>query len=193
MPIPVINPVAEVWKAVVGYEGLYSVSNHGRVRSEPRLIRCKLVNTNRRRLAGRILRPNIIDVAGHQSVALCLDGVVERRAPYCLALEAFIGPRPRGMQCCHIDGDPTNNRLENLRWGTAADNAADRDSHGRTIRGERHKLAKLSDDDAALIRAALAAGTGAATLATRFGVSRTIINRIKKGVSYCPSATRARS
>jgi len=39
------------------------------------------------------------------------------------------------MECCHLDGDPENNHLENLRWDTPKANARDRDFHGRTARG----------------------------------------------------------
>jgi hypothetical protein len=47
-----------------------------------------------------------------------------------LVLEAFTGqPRPEGMVCCHVNGNPSDNRLENLRWGTLRDNAADKRRH----------------------------------------------------------------
>jgi len=48
-----------------------------------------------------------------------------------LVLEAFVGPCPEGMECRHLDGDPSNNRLENLRWGTPAENTEDKRKHGR--------------------------------------------------------------
>lgn len=48
-----------------------------------------------------------------------------------LVLELFVGPCPEGMETCHWDGNPANNRLENLRWGTKKDNGADRKRHAR--------------------------------------------------------------
>lgn len=46
-----------------------------------------------------------------------------------LVLEAFVGPRPDGMECRHLDGDPANNRLANLAWGSPVENASDRKRH----------------------------------------------------------------
>lgn len=49
-----------------------------------------------------------------------------------IVLIATIGPRPTpGHECCHWDGDPTNNRLDNLRWGTPEENQADSKRHAR--------------------------------------------------------------
>jgi hypothetical protein len=47
-----------------------------------------------------------------------------------LVLETFVGPCPDGMECCHNNGDPADNRLENLRWDTLSSNAYDRVEHG---------------------------------------------------------------
>lgn len=63
-----------------------------------------------------------------------------------LVLEAFRGPCPAGEVCRHLDGDPSNNRLDNLKWGTPQENAHDRIRHGTSLRGERHSLAKLTED-----------------------------------------------
>jgi hypothetical protein len=56
-----------------------------------------------------------------------------------LVLEAFVGPRPDGMQCRHFpDRNPTNNRVSNLSWGTPLENANDRRVHGTIACGDRH-------------------------------------------------------
>lgn len=65
-----------------------------------------------------------------------------------LVLEAFIGPCPPGCEGCHNDGDPTNNRLENLRWDTHAANMADMATHQTRAVGERCGASKLSNADA---------------------------------------------
>ena len=59
---------------------------------------------------------------------------------HCLVLEAFIGLRPKNMECCHNDGNPQNNDLTNLRWDTKLSNAKDRIKHGR------HRLTQESRD-----------------------------------------------
>lgn len=58
-----------------------------------------------------------------------------RRAVECrighLVLEAFVGPKPEGTGCLHRNDDPSDNRLENLYWGTPAENARDRILNGK--------------------------------------------------------------
>ena len=54
-------------------------------------------------------------------------------------LEAFVGPCPDGMECCHYDDNPYNNILSNLRWGTDQDNALDKVRNGRGFLGEHCK------------------------------------------------------
>ncbi len=71
---------------------------------------------------------------------------VVNRFVHRLVLEAFVGPCPKGMECCHNDGDPTNNNLSNLRWDTRKANSADRKKHGTDIEGTKNKMAKLDDD-----------------------------------------------
>lgn len=97
-----------------------------------------------------------------------------------LVMEAFVGPRPEGMQVCHADGDRLNNRLSNLRYGTAKDNAADRDWHGMTRKGVTNGNAKLRDQafiDAIRLRYAQG-GVTQYELADEFGVSQAQINNI---------------
>lgn len=119
--------VVEQWKPVVGYEGLYSVSASGVVRSEDRV----LVDARGipRRLRSRVLRPARTS-AGYQTVVLCANGAQRSRYVHELVLEAFAGPRPIGLVACHGDGKPANNHAENLRWGTYRDNGLDALRHG---------------------------------------------------------------
>lgn len=70
------------------------------------------------------------------------DGLRKTQTVHALVATAFHGPRPSSShECRHLDGDPANNRADNLAWGTAAENAADRERHGRTSRGETHASA----------------------------------------------------
>src|SRR5690348_3410561 len=68
---------------------------------------------------------------GYRSVGLCDgSGKVLQRLVHHLVLEAFTGYAPQGMETRHLDGNPQNNRLENLKWGTPSENGADRVRHG---------------------------------------------------------------
>ena len=67
---------------------------------------------------------------GHLRVKLSLDGAYKGATIHRLVLLAFEGPEPDGMEVCHTDGNPANNRLDNLRWGTRGDNLRDRVRHG---------------------------------------------------------------
>src|SRR6266545_5079971 len=85
----------------------------------------------------------------YRSVQFWVNGKKTNLLVHRLVLEAFVGPRPLGMECCHEDDDPDNNRLGNLRWGTPKDNSADARRNGgfRVARGEQHPRAKLSEKD----------------------------------------------
>jgi len=101
-----------------------------------------------------------------------------------LVLCAFVGPCPPGSQSRHLDGDPTNNALSNLAWGTALQNSIDRDSHGMTARGIGHWFAKLSDDDVRAIRAAPRTYGSRQVLAARFKISASVVSKIRGGDTW---------
>jgi hypothetical protein len=117
----------EMWLPVAEYEGFYEVSDHGRVRSLDRLIE--------RRGKGTMLYKGVMLRPFHGKwrtvVLLHRDGQPRTTAIHKLVLEAFVGPWPEGMECCHNDGDHTNNRVENLRWDTHSNNVHDIVRHGR--------------------------------------------------------------
>src|ERR1044072_2359706 len=69
---------------------------------------------------------------------LCKGGKPTIYMVHRIVLEAFVGPRPAGMECRHLDGNPGNNNLSNLQWGTPLQNAADRKAHGK--RGSRARF-----------------------------------------------------
>ncbi|MGC5028163.1 NUMOD4 motif-containing HNH endonuclease [Tsukamurella sp. DT100] len=116
----------EEWRAV-GDGWPYEVSDIGRVRSISRTITSS--NGYQRRLNGRVLRGTPSD-SGHLLVDLCDGGRRWNAKVHVLVAAAFYGPRPEGMETRHLDGDPTNNRVENLRYGTRSENHLDRVLHG---------------------------------------------------------------
>lgn len=92
----------------------------------------------------RQMKPTI--TYGREVVGLYREGKMFMRRVHVLVLEAFRKPRSKGMVTRHLDGNPLNNNLDNLKWGTQKENLADRDLHGRTPRGELHWKSKLTDD-----------------------------------------------
>lgn len=123
------NLEREEWRPVPGYEGYYEVSSLGRVRSLDREVSHPTVGIVRRK--GKVLAQNPLNEDGYLGIGLNRDGIKKKRAVHLLVLEAFTGPRPKGEQACHNDGNNTNNRVENLRWDTPKENVADIKRHGR--------------------------------------------------------------
>lgn len=122
----------EIWKPIPNYEGLYEVSNYGRVKS------CNRENKYLNRFGTEINRPirgRILTARtgsnGYLFVELWKRNKRKQRTVHSLVLEAFIGPRPEGYVCCHYDDVRTNNYVGNLRWGTPSDNAFDKIKNGR--------------------------------------------------------------
>jgi hypothetical protein len=135
--------LTETWLPVVGWEGLYEVSDQGRVRSLNRIIVTK--HGVRKRHCGRILAGGKRDANGHLNVVLA-DDIHQTRQVHDLVLRAFYGSPPTGLIGRHINGKGSDNRLSNLCWDTCSQNAFDRVRHGthhytrRTHCGHGHEF-----------------------------------------------------
>ena len=129
----------ERWRWVPGYKGLYKVSSLGSVKS--------YVKDEK----GRIMTPTVTR-DGYRRVCLRKN----RKPSYLrisrLMLFAFIGKPEEGEQCRHLDGNPANDTLSNLKWGTVQENADDRKRHGTVCSGEANNLAKLTNKQVIKIR-----------------------------------------
>lgn len=124
----------ERWVPVPGYEGLYEISDLGRVRSLDRYVMRQggLASGRLMRVRGRIIRPGKGSDMDRLKVSLHRDGDGRTIGVHVIVMLAFCGPRPAGMDICHNDGDATNNRLSNLRYDTRAANMEDMKRHGRS-------------------------------------------------------------
>ena len=107
-------PGSHGWRDVPGSDGRYLVNDQGQVYSR----------WQRRPLKGRRVG------SGHVRVYLRLPEGPRGRYVHQLVMEAFVGPRPAGMDTRHLDGNPANNALANLAYGTPSENARDRRRHG---------------------------------------------------------------
>lgn len=107
--VPEIDETTEIWKDVIGWEGLYEVSDAGRFR------RC-----------GKQPKRGYIGLHGYPVVSLNRPGVQDLRTVHSLVLEAFKGPRPSGFEARHLNHNRVDVRAVNLEWGSSKENAADR-------------------------------------------------------------------
>ncbi len=96
------------------------------------------------RTSGNRWLKSIIQRNNRCHVTLYHKGAGSPKLVHRLVLETFVGPCPDGMECRHLDGNPANNNLDNLCWGTPKENAKDRELHGKTVRGEKSGVAKLT-------------------------------------------------
>lgn len=164
----------EIWKDIPGYVGKYQASSYGRIRSLPRtVIRSDGVRQN---VKGGVLNRASTDRGGHRYVKL--SGPDRTVSVQTLVMSAFAGPVPDGMEVCHNDGNPLNNRLDNLRYDTRKGNLIDMARMGRASKQ------KLTADDATEIRAKYMSGARKCELAEEYGVTWAAIHRIVTGRSY---------
>ena len=153
----------EEWRIIPDWPG-YEASSAGRVRRATFVLSIRVMET------------------GYCTVKLRRSGDPKQhqRKVHRLVLEAFVGRRPDDMQCRHLDGDKTNNRIENLTWGTPAENVADqfrlgeRPSHA----GVRNGNAKLDPELVAEIRTS---PESHAAIAARLSVHPSTISLVRNG------------
>ena len=165
------------FRDVPGFPG-YRVGSDGSVRSSWRRS-----GFGKRSLDGEwvALRPRESRKRGavYHKVVLFRNGERHAETVHAIVLGAFVGPRPEGMEARHLNDEHTDNRVENLCWGTRRANAADRrrnEGYRRNPRGEKHGNARL---DAEKVRAIRASGLRQRNLASAFGVSVTTIKVIR--------------
>lgn len=163
------------YREVNGFPG-YAVGSDGTLWSR---------HNNRHRLGHSWKRVNgVAQHSGHLVATLVnVKGERVRFMVHRIVLEAFVGPCPEGMEARHFpDRDPTNNRIENLQWGTRLQNQRDRYVQGTDQFGERNPQAKLTEENVVKIRELYATGDYFhKDIAKMFGVSRKAVCFITQG------------
>ena len=125
------------------------------------------------------------DSYGREIVTLSKNKKRVSRKVCWLVLEAFVGPRPNGMEACHFpDRNPQNNRVGNLRWDTKSSNYRDRVAHQTCNRGERNGSNKLSPDDVICIRNMREDGFSVRDISIKFEVTISNIYQICNGETW---------
>lgn len=93
-------------------------------------------------------------------------------------LLAYVGPRPDGQECRHLDGNPRHNHAANLAWGTRLENMRDKDRHGTEPHGEMKPNHRITAEQARAIRTDTRASR---VVGQDYGISHTAVLRIRRG------------
>ena len=170
------------WKDIAGYEGYYMVSDTGLVKSlgreVPSVRHGKEVMLS---IRGRVLKP-LREVNGPLYVNLYMDGNACHKKIHILVAEAFLKKRKKEQVLVrHIDGNPGNNNVSNLAFGTHKENSADAIRHGTVGRGEICKNSILTNDDVVQIRTHVFNGVSFEELSIKYGVCVSRIAGISHG------------
>lgn len=154
-------------RAVDGFPA-YEITTEGRVFSTHGAV-------------ARELNPST-DAKGYLGLTICAEGRRRRKVRiHRLVAETFI-PNPLGLPCVrHLDGNPVNNRVDNLAWGTYRDNEADKLQHGTW---DLRRNGKLSARDREIARRLQGLSVPQKVIAEALGVSRSTITRLVNGTIW---------
>ena len=158
----------EVWKDVIGFEGLYMVSSMGNVKS---------LNYHRQRIEKLLVAK--VSSTGYCQYDLCKDKAVKQIAGHRLVAGAFLQNPESKKTVNHINGVKTDNRVENLEWATAKENSAHAYLTGLKVgaKGEKSVHSKLTDQQVVEIRAK--AGTAKIKdIGAEYGVCISLVSQV---------------
>lgn len=170
---------AEEWRPVVGYEGVYEVSNVGRVRRIGKAHGARV---------GMVLKTRL-NWGGYPSVRLRVDDKSFNASVHVLVCQAFVGPSPGGgYEVNHIDSDRTNPVATNLEWVTRSGNITHARAAGRVNdrRGEQKPGHKLTW---AAVREIRSSTESAVALGRKYGVHNSTISDIRRGEKWREEST----
>lgn len=162
---------------VYGFENTYSISNRGEVfRTRKQVL--------------KQLKAHVSRGDGYARVMLSKNNKKFVMLVHRMVLESFVGPS-QNKECCHYDGDRSNNCLDNLRWGTRLENQQDRLRHGTLSvnKRENNPMARLNQNKAEQIKKLLSFGLSQRAVAKKFDVSQATIHKIHKGITWASTTT----
>lgn len=164
-----MNKQIEVWKDVPGYEEYYQVSNIGNVKR----TRSKNGKPDRE-------LKHLLNVRGYRLVKLCMDGIMRNFLIHRLVAMAFLPNSENKPEVNHINGNPGDNRIENLEWCSRMENMANAVERGAMRSGTDHYFAKITNEDVIQI-IELCKQMPIVEVANRFRISSTQISQILSG------------
>ena len=162
----------QIIKPIIGYEEFYLIASDGNIYSKRKW----------RGVEMRILKTSP-DKYGYTRVFLTKNGKTTGIKVHKLMAINFMGEKPKEMQVRHLDGNKNNNEINNLKYGTALENANDRFLHGKTATGEKIGSAKLSNVQVSEIRSKYKKRGDMVKLAKEYSVSCSNIYQIIKKTS----------
>lgn len=177
-----IDAAQEEWRPVKHYEGMYSVSNLGRVRSEGRVVIDR--RKRRRFFPGQLLRFNR-NSGGRLTVTLYYQSEPQTLLVHDVVARAFLGPKPQGLVTIHGPGGCLDNRPENLSYGLPMDSASRSELYKKILpKGEKHWHSKLNEQAIRVIRTIPRERGTVKALAKAYGVSEATIQNVLKGRTW---------
>lgn len=121
---------------------------------------------------------------GYRRVLLSDNGKTRKQYIHRLVLEAFVGPRPSGMEAFHINNIRNDNRVENLKWETRKNNLGHRENFGTVPRGITHGNAVFTEDQVREIRRLRESGLSYQKIADHYRRSMYAVACIIKRVTW---------
>ena len=176
----------EIWMDVPGYPG-YCVSSMGRAKSKERIIHRP--NQPSYTLKEKILKTKCEYRQGYGVFQGSINGKFFSMYLHTAMALAFFGPRPEGMEVRHLDGNPGNNVIENLKYGTRSENIADAKRHGTFPMYEKRPGAKLTKSKAIAI---VLDTRKTSIIAEEYGIKQTTVRSIKIGDTWSDITKQAR-
>ena len=168
-----------MWKPIVGYEGVYEVSDCGEVKSLDRVdCRGNYLKSRKMRLSN--------STKGYKGVGLHMQGVRASYQVHRLVASAFLPNVQNKPQVNHIDGDKANNNLANLEWCTNGENQIHAFANGlnKSKIGSEHYSSKLTELEAQYAIWWLEAGMTCRDVAKTIDIKEVTISKIKQKRSW---------
>lgn len=177
----------EVWKDVVGYEGLYVVNNAGVVKS---LDKCRTKKYSNGNIAvmifcGRVLSPKV-EKSGYITHTLTKDGVRKTVKVHRLVATAFI-PNPENKpQVNHINGIKSDNHVQNLEWATTFENRQHAYDIGlqKPTSGIKNGMCTHTEDEIKFILKMYASGMRQIDIVNEHGFKKELVNIVVNGKAW---------